>query len=682
MNRTIAMLNQPHDETPTNEPAQRATPLRELIQDALDRRNFLHVAWSTTCGAVVTAAWDRPVAAASPLSLGERASHDGEGGTDVGPSPQGAELFQFKSVPVSQADEVVVPEGYVAEVIYRWGDPINGSAPVFRTDASNSAADQALQAGMGHDGMEYFAIPGVDPNQRGLLCVNHEYTDQILLFADGMLPFPPERMPLEKVRKSQASHGVSIVEIAREETGSWRVVPSRYARRITAESPLAIAGPAVELIGEHVQGTLNNCAAGRTPWGTYLTCEENIQGVFGTDNPAYQTTDDHRRFGMQPNGFTYTIAGQAIPAFRWWQQDARFDLAHPDNDSQRFGYVVEIDPLRPDLPPVKRTALGRCKHENAEVALAADGRVVVYMGDDEADQFIYKYVSRHRYDPGQTAAFGVAARGGLLDDGTLYVAQYQPDGRGRWLALVPGQNQIPTAAGGQADGWTSAQICVHTRRAAELAGATPMDRPEWITVHPVSGEVFASLTNNKGRKMAAPANPRTANIYGHVLRWREAGNDAAAETFEWKVFVMGGSPAAPEATHRGDSQGDGFACPDGLKFDRSGILWIQTDMSSSVIGKPEFVDLGHNMMLAADPNTGAIRRFLTGPRGCEISGNTMTPDRKTMFVNIQHPGEPADDVSDPTAPNQYSSWPDGADSGRPRSATIAIRRIDGKEIGM
>ncbi len=655
-----------------NEIVKQTRPMRDLIAAAINRRSFIHVSWTTACAAVMTNAWStsKEVGGAVPAPVVEDST------------TLATTLFQFKNVPTSQSDSVVVPEGYVAEVLYRWGDPINGIAPEFRSDGSNTALDQSLQAGMGHDGMEYFAIPGVDANQRGLLCVNHEYTDQILLFADGILPFPPDVMPLEKVRKSQASHGVSIVEIARQPTGTWQVVESQYARRITAETPIELSGPAASILGDRVRGTINNCAAGRTPWGTYLTCEENFQGVFGTDNPQYERTPDHQRFGLQAQGYTYVIADEKIPVYRWWQQDPRFDLAQENNDSQRFGYVVEIDPLRPDLPPVKRTALGRFKHENAELVLAADGRVVVYMGDDEADQFIYKFVSRRRYDPQSADSFGVTSRNGLLDEGTLYVAQFHEDGRGHWLPLQPSKRQLSTAGNSPDDGFTWADICIHTRHIAKTAGATPMDRPEWISVHPVSGEVFASLTNNKSRQVSHPANPRTTNLYGHILRWRETANDAASESFEWKVFVMGGSPAAADVASRGNVQGDHFACPDGLKFDRSGILWIQTDISSSVIGQPQFADLGHNMMLAADPATGEVRRFLTGPRGCEISGNAMTPDRKTMFVNIQHPGEPADEVSNPTDPTKFSAWPDGPTGGRPRSATVAIRRVDGREIGL
>lgn len=629
-----------------------AVPMWQIIDRALGRRSFLQVTISSACAAVM-----------APMSA--QASSQG-----LSVEPQGStELFQFTNVPPSSIDQVVVPDGYTVDVLYRWGDPINGQSPAFKSDASNSAAEQALQAGMGHDGMEFFEIPGHDPNERGVLCINHEYTDQILLFSDGIEPLPPTPIPMEKVRKSQAAHGLSIIEVARQNDGTWQVVDSPRARRITANSPMRIAGPARAIIGDKVLGTLNNCAAGRTPWGTYLTCEENIQSVFGTDDPDFQPDERAERYGLDPRGYIYEIDGKTVPVYRWWQQDPRFDLAHADCDAERFGWVVEIDPMDPTSTPVKRTALGRFRHENAEVTLAADGRVVVYMGDDQVNEFIYKYVSRKPYDPKRAAEFGVAATGGLLDDGVLHVAKFEEDGRGRWIPLD------------EQTGLSAAEVAVYSRIAATQVGATPMDRAEWISIHPHTGEVFASLTNNSKRTETDGANPRPKNIFGHILRWQEDEGDAASTTFTWRVFLMAGNPNHSEPTQRGNVSGDAFACPDGLKFDKSGILWIQTDISSSKVGTGEFEELGNNMMLAADPATGQVRRFLTGPRGCEITGNAMTPDRRTMFINIQHPGEPADEVSDPLDPSKYSQWPDGEEGGRPRAATIVIRKQDGGTIG-
>ena len=626
----------------------RVKPMQEIIAAALGRRAFLQVSLSSACAAVLT-----PLAATAAVE---------------GRSELASELFQFKAVPTSKIDQVVVPDGYVAEVLFRWGDPINGQAPAFKADASNSAAEQALQGGMGHDGMEFFALAGVDPNTRGMLCVNHEYTDQVLLFADGLEPLPPHPVPVEKVRKSQAAHGVSIIEVAVADDGQWHVVDSPRSRRITANTPMRMTGPAVPLTGDHVRGTLNNCAAGRTPWGTYLTCEENFQGVFGSKDAAYRSDERRQRYGLEPSGYTYKIEGQSVPVYRWWEIDSRFDLAQADCDAERFGYVVEIDPSATDPVPVKRTALGRFRHENAELTLAKDGRVVVYMGDDQANEFIYKYVSRRPYDPQRTTDYGVGSVGGLLDEGTLYAARFNEDGRGVWLPLSDSQ-------------LSAAEVAVYSRVAATEVGATPMDRPEWLAVHPQTGEVFASLTNNSKRAEADAANPRVKNIFGHIVRWREDADDAAALEFTWRVFVMAGNPEHADPERHGNISGDAFACPDGLKFDTSGILWIQTDMSSSVMGNADFDELGNNMMLAADPSGGQIRRFLTGPKGCEITGSAMTPDRRTLFINIQHPGEPADEVSDPLQPNQYSQWPDGPDGGRPRSATIVVRRLDRGTIG-
>ena len=638
--------------------------LREMIAASLDRRSFLNVTIVGACSALMK-------------QSGRDARADA---TEVIETNDRTTLFQFRNVPPSQNDTLVVPEGYVADVLYRWGDPINGTSPQFRTDASNTADEQMRQAGMGHDGMEFFSIPGKDPNEHGLLAVNHEYTDQVLLFSDGLAPLPPALMPSEKVRKSMASHGVSIVEIAKNFNGTWTVVDSPLARRITADTPMRISGPAAKLTGKYVLGTVNNCAAGRTPWGTYLTCEENFQGVFGTSSDSFRPTLAQQRYGLRPEGLAYTIDDKKVSAYRWWEQDSRFDLAKSHNDSNRFGFVVEIDPFSPNSVPVKRTALGRIKHENAELVVAPDGRIVVYMGDDEMNEFVYKFVSSKAWKPLENSTKQSGTD--LLDDGVLYVAKFDADGTGRWLALVPGENGIPVKKGPEDSvGFDAACICIRTRMAATAAGATPMDRPEWVAVHPKTNEVYVSLTNNKGRKETDPANPRASNLFGHILRWKEQGDDPTAMSFRWQVFVLAGNPAHKEPTQQGNVVGDAFGCPDGLKFDSAGVLWIQTDMSSSVLGKEGYAELGNNMMLAADPVSGDVRRFLTGPRGCEITGLTLTPDRKTMFVNIQHPGEPADEVSDPSAPAKVSNWPDAIQGGRPRSATVAIRKRDGGVIG-
>ena len=592
--------------------------------------------------------------------------------TAAHPSGAGGPL-RFQSVPVSGADRVVVPHGYEYRVIYPWGDPTGvpgQAAPAFDPDGGNSAAEQALQAGMHHDGMHFFPL-GHD-GRRALLVINHEYTDEQLLHTDGVAEWTAE-----KVRKSQAAMGVSVIELSRGNGPGWQQrVPSDYARRIHAGTPTRMAGPAAghpllrtaaDPGGRHVIGTYANCAMGVTPWGTYLTCEENFHGYFGgPEVAAASATPAQRRYG--------TVAGQQW--VEWWRFDERFDLSRHPNEANRFGWVVEIDPFDPTAAPVKRSALGRKRHESATCVRTRDGRVAVYMGDDARFEYIYKFVSRDAVRPG-----GAAANADILDEGTLYVARFDGDGNGQWLPLVHGHAGLDTTAG-FAD---QAAVLVHARLAADIVGATPMDRPEWIAVHPHTGEVFASMTNNTQRGVPghAPtdaANPRSLNSGGQVLRWTEALGDAAATRFEWSPFVLAGDMSLPAggAGYAGPDAAS-FASPDGLHFDASGLLWIQTDMAGQDMQRGDYRNLGNNALLCADPRSGDIRRFLTGPTGCEITGCTVTPDRRTLFVNIQHPGEARDDgIGPPT-----SAWPDGTVIGsrRPRSATVAVWRTDGQTVG-
>jgi secreted PhoX family phosphatase len=551
-------------------------------------------------------------------------------------------VIGFTPIEPSSEDRVRVPPEYEATVLYRWGDPIGAAAgmPEFRMDAGNSAADQALQAGMHHDGMHYFPLHG---SSHGLLALNHEYLDEGLLFTDGQRTWSAE-----KVLKAQHAVGVSIIEVLLE-NNRWRVVgPSRLARRITARTPCRISGPAAghallrtdaDPEGRNVMGTFSGCAHGWTPWGTYLTCEENFNVQFvngGASSP------DLQRYGITARGFAY----------RWEEHDPRFDARRHPNEPNRFGWVVEIDPYNPDHVPVKRTALGRIKHEGAACSVGADRRLAFYSGDDEEFEYIYKFVTAKPYDPANREA-----NRDLLDEGTLYVARFNADGTGNWLPLV------------------GADAAIRTRQAADAAGATRMDRPEWIVPHPATREVFASLTNNRDRKTADAANPRAPNPFGHILRWREEGDDVAATRFRWEVFVLAG----PEG--KSTINGDAFACPDSLWIDSMGTLWVQTDMSGSALGRGDFAPLGNNQALAVDPATGVFRRFLTGPRGCEITGFHVTPDNRTAFVNIQHPGETPGGRSNPDNPSAISNWPDHVPGGRPRSSTVVIRRKDGGIIG-
>jgi len=572
----------------------------------------------------------------------------------------GTPLPGFTAVPPASSDTLIVPEGYEAALLYKWGEPtgIAGALPAWRPDGGNSAQDQAAQAGMHHDGMHFFALDTT--GRRGLLVLNHEYTDENLLHAGDPQPYS-----LAKARKSQHAVGVSVIEVALERGGWRQVLPSRYARRIHGNTPMRIAGPATGApamrtaanpAGDAVLGTFANCAMGVTPWGTYLTCEENFHGYFGGPRQTGDTAlpASLRRYGVASGG----------PWVDWWRHDERFDVTRHPNEANRFGWVVEIDPMDPQSVPVKRTALGRKRQESATCVSTRDGRVAVYMGDDARFEYIYKFVSRDAVRPG-----GYAANRDVLDHGTLYAARFDADGTGRWLPLA--------AAPGFA---SAADVAINARGAADAVRATPMDRPEWIAVHPHTGEAYVTLTNNSqrglpGRPGLDAANPRAGNLNGHIIRWREAGRDAAATQFEWDIFALAGDPAvAGSGARYPTADADAFGSPDGLHFDAGGLLWIQTDMSGQLMHKGEMAGLGNNQLLCADPASGRIRRFMTGPRGCEVTGCVVTPDLRTLFVNIQHPGEISDDGG------AQAHWPDGGDA-PPRSAIVAVRRTDGGRVG-
>jgi uncharacterized protein len=652
---------------------------QDIVATRLSRRSFLTGGFA----AAAAASLGGVEALLNAVPAAAQETEDAED-TDARIEGRGSRrpVLGFESVPVSSADEVVVPKGYTAEVLIAWGDPVS-NGPAFKQDASNTAEEQARQWGMHNDGMVYFPIVR---SQRGLIVQNNEYTDDGLLFPDGV-----NNWTAEKTKKSLSAHGVSIVEVTkrtgfpwdwRRRRGKWDVVrPSPFARRITGLTPIDIGGPAAgdarlvtseDPTGTRVLGTLNNCAMGYTPWGTYLACEENFNGYFRKSGT--QTTIE-KRYGITAAGFGYL----------WHTTDKRFRVDEEPNEPNRFGWVVEIDPFKPHSTPVKRTALGRLKHEGAWVQEARNGKVVVYMGDDERNEYIYRYVSNLPWR--QARAQGINP----LDDGILYVAKFHAEGAGEWLPLTPDNPRL--------GGWSLNDILINTRGAADAAGATMMDRPEWIDTFPKDLTAIATLTNNNRRGSTPPsannpdgstaagsarppvdaANPRAFNNYGHIIRWYYR-QDWTEPTFGWDIFALCGDPANP--AHGSTIFGDKYGSPDGIYVDPSGLLWIQTDVSTSTINAGAYVGFGNNQMLAAHPETRETRRFLVGPSQCEITGVFMTPDRRTMFVGIQHPGErPDDQPGDPLNPKQFSSWPDGPSGGRPRSATIVITKDDGGRIG-
>jgi hypothetical protein len=662
-------------EQPSNQSGNR--PFEDVAEARISRRGVLGGGLAATAAAAIGGAaggvgslLDAVPVAATGGGWGR--SRDDGYGRPIRP------LVGFQSVPATNADRVTVPPGYTATVLIAWGDPIS-NGPAFKSDASNPWQDQEQQWGMHNDGLVFFPFPSAD-DRRGLIVQNHEYTDDDLLFPDGSAVWTGD-----KTRKSLAAHGVSVIEVQRRgRSNRWELKrPSRYARRITGYTPMTVSGPAsgdprlrtsADPSGKRILGTLNNCAMGYTPWGTYLACEENFNGYFRT-TPPYTPTTEQVRYGINAAGFGY----------KWFETDARFDLVKEPNESNRFGWVVEIDPFDPRSTPVKRTALGRFKHEGAWVQEDVDGRIVVYSGDDERFEYIYRFVSNLPWREARRRRISP------LDDGILYAAKFNEDGTGQWLELSPNN---PALAG-----WTAADIAINTRAAADLAGATPMDRPEWIDTFPDSLTAIATLTNNSQRGTAGtwPTRPplprpgvdainrRSPNPYGQILTWTY--KSAFAEpTFIWDVFAYAGDPVIE--AHTATITGDFYGSPDGLYVSPRNRLWIQTDVAAADLLGSAYTQFdggagfGNNMMLCADPITRVTRRFLVGPVNCEVTGVFVTPDERTMFVGIQHPGEaPGNAVNDPANPTQYSSWPQIPPGGRPRSALLMITKDDGGEIG-
>jgi secreted PhoX family phosphatase len=576
-------------------------------------------------------------------------------------------LIGFANIPAATSDSISLPPGYTARVLISWGQPLHADGPAFDPSGNGSAEQQEVQFGDNNDGMSLFPFPGDD--NRALLAINNEYTNYRYLYAHGGKP-----QSAAEVQKALASEGLSVIEIQRD-GGHWQFVQgSRYNRRVHGNTPIRVSGPAAgdallktaaDPAGKLVLGTFQNCANGKTPWGTYLTCEENFTDCFGSTDPAQAFDPAQKRYGV-------VAASKEID---WHPHDPRFDMAKTPNELNRHGWVVEIDPFDPQAQPVKRTALGRFKHENAALAETKSGHAVVYMGDDERGEFIYKFISRDRIDHKNPKA-----NRDLLDHGTLYVARFDagdgnpdhPRGKGQWLELSHGKHGLDASNGFA----SQAQVLIHARLAASTVQATRMDRPEWIVVSPKDGQVYCTLTNNvkrgdDGQPVGGP-NPREKNVYGQILRWRETGDDHGAMSLDWDLFLVAGNPAVHAGAAKGGSSNitpqNMFNSPDGLSFDDAGRLWVQTDGDTSNTG--DFAGMGNNQMLCADPATGEIRRFMVGPVGCEVTGVSFAPDQRTLFIGIQHPGE-----------NGGSTFPEHLPNGKPRSSVIAISRDDGAVIG-
>ena len=552
----------------------------------------------------------------------------------------------FTAVPANSLDDITVPDGFSWHVVARWGDPLFSNVPEFDHATRGTASSQALACGDNNDGMDLFEVDGAS-----IMVFNNEYVNRSVMFGYNESGLPES---VEDVNKGKMAHGLTIMEIA-QKNGKWGIVKdSRYNRRVTPDTPVDVVGPArgSDLIktaddadGTTILGTYNNCGNGRTPWGTYLACEENFNGYFsnsmGEDAPL---TDEQRRYGVKNKDWGYG----------WAKADDRFDLSKTPNEPNRHGWVTEVNPATGEAK--KLTALGRFKHENAEVVIAKDNHVVVYMGDDERGDYLYKFVSDGTYVEG-------GDNSKLLHEGELFVAKFNEDGTGKWRNLRDA-------------GMGREETLVFARIAADRIGATTMDRPEWVAANPFKAEAYVCLTNNKNRGkegMKQPVNavnPRASNQYGQIARWEPTDGNHSSADFKWDLFVVAGNPDVHTGLNAGSDnihKDNMFNSPDGLKFDMFGNLWIQTDGQYS--NKDGFAGMGNNQMLIGNTTNGEINRFLVGPNECEVTGLTWSADHKTMFVGIQHPGEKGN-----------SHFPDGPGT-VPRSAIIAVTQNDGGLIG-
>ena len=645
------------DDIPSN-PSSAAT-LGDVIARRFSRRSLLQGALATT--------------AISSLL----------GGCDLLASGGHTAGLDFPEVAHGVDETHHVPAGYDADVLIRWGDPVTSGAPAF-DPAKQSAAAQEGQFGYNNDYVAYFPLPyGSDNPRHGLLCINHEYTVEELMFPgierqDKGRAF--EDMTRDLAEIEMAAHGASIIEVRRERNGKWRVVAgSRFARRISARSTeMRLSGPtaghsrlktSADPSGTSVLGTLSNCAGGVTPWGTYLMAEENFHGYFMGDLEGHAEERNYARYGIPRTWYA------------WGRYHGRFDINREPNEANRFGWIVEVDPLDPGSVPVKRTALGRFKHEGAETIVNGDGRVVLYSGDDQRFDYLYRFVSDGRFDSTEPAA-----NRQLLDRGVLSVAQFDDDGTLEWLPLVWGLGPLTPANGFD----SQADVLIETRRAADLLGATPLDRPEDVQPNPITNKVYVSLTRNKKRKASQveAVSPRAPNLFGHIVELSPPNGDHGATRFGWEILVQCGNPADPgvKATWNPATSPNGwFAGPDNAAVDHRGNLWIATDQGKGWL-RTGTAD-GVWLLETAGALRGTGRMFFRGPVGAEICGPIFTPDDETLFVAVQHPAVSGAELYQDrgrgsTFADPATRWPDFDPAMPPRPSVVAITKSGGGALGI
>lgn len=608
----------------------------------------------------------------------------------------------FKEIPHTYDEFHHLPEGYQASVLMRWGDPVLPNAPIFRPGEQRDI-DQAGQFGFNNDYIAFMPLPhGSSNSSHGLLCVNHEYPIGYLMFSGYVdRPDAAERMTLDELRAEQQAVGLSIIEVIKER-GAWRVVQSsKYARRITPTTDMKMTGPAAGHIrmktnedpsGLRVKGTLANCAGGLTPWGTILTCEENLQEFFWGDQEAALQRAPVERSSWQSFGVGRQTGQRqrvedgdklARPLSGWSRIHDRFNIEKEPHEPNRFGWVVEIDPYDPRSTPQKRTALGRFRHESATLVVKPGQRVAVYSGDDQEFQFIYRFVSKNAYD-----ANDQRNNRNLLEDGDLYAARFNADGTGEWLKISEGHPIVLDAQERQTN--TGDHWAIDARQFAAKLGATPMDRPEDIEISPLTDRVYVALTKNPNRsqRLIDAINPSAKNYCGHIIEiippGSEGNRDHISTAFAWNFLLFGGDSNEGRATrapgfHPATTSDGWFANPDNLAFDPKGRLWVATDgMPTSTLqsGKKQPIQDGLWAMEVTGDGRALAKHFFTGPRGSELTGPCFTPDGKTLFVSVQHPGQEKGSTFDKPS----TRWPDFDPKLPPRPSVLAITKTDGAEI--